>query len=232
MREHEHSAEEEASYYALPGLDHGLIQSPVNILSTQTQGQTHEVEFAFERRGADGVINKGHTIELEFPEGMTLSFDGREYSVIQTHFHTPSEHRIDGMTYPMEMHVVSMAPAKVADGPPEYLVVALLFRMGASSSFMDRVIASVPEQTDQEVEIEPIYMTELFAGEEAEMKKELGAVYHYRGSLTTPPYSETVEWLVLKHEFEASPEQIQTINKIEGDNARQVQMLFGRTVEE
>lgn len=56
--------------------------------------------------------------------------------------------------------------------------------------------------------------------------------YQYRGSLTTPPYTESVEWLVLKDVFEASPEQIQRINQLEGDNARRVQALYNRVVEE
>ena len=56
--------------------------------------------------------------------------------------------------------------------------------------------------------------------------------YHYRGSLTTPPYTETVEWLIVKDVFEASPEQIRRINLIEGDNARRVQAMYGRKVED
>jgi carbonic anhydrase len=56
--------------------------------------------------------------------------------------------------------------------------------------------------------------------------------YHYRGSLTTPPYTETVEWLLLKDIRTASPTQIATINSLEGDNARHVHALHGRVVDE
>jgi carbonic anhydrase len=57
-----------------------------------------------------------------------------------------------------------------------------------------------------------------------------GKYYSYRGSLTTPPYTESVRWYIAKHIFEASPAQIEAINKLEGNNARHVQALFGRTV--
>jgi len=56
--------------------------------------------------------------------------------------------------------------------------------------------------------------------------------YHYRGSLTTPPHSETVEWLIAKEIQQASPEQVRRINQIEGDNARHVQALYGRAVDQ
>jgi len=55
--------------------------------------------------------------------------------------------------------------------------------------------------------------------------------YHYKGSLTTPPYTETLDWLVVKTIQQASPEQIRRINLIEGDNARRVQALYERKVE-
>ena len=54
--------------------------------------------------------------------------------------------------------------------------------------------------------------------------------FSYAGSLTTPPYTETVNWVVLQKVFEASPEQIQRINELEGNNARQIQELYGRKV--
>jgi hypothetical protein len=75
---------------ALPGLDHGLVQSPVNILSGQAEGGHHEIA---------------------------------EYQLKQFHFHTPSEHQIDGITYPMEGHIVNMIEPKTPEDPPRYLVV-------------------------------------------------------------------------------------------------------------
>ncbi|MCP4265745.1 MAG: carbonic anhydrase family protein, partial [Candidatus Brocadiaceae bacterium] len=58
----------------------------------------------------------------------------------------------------------------------------------------------------------------------------LKSYFFYKGSLTTPPYTESVKWFVMKTIIDASPEQIQQINKIEGDNARRIQALYGRSV--
>jgi carbonic anhydrase len=225
-------AEAEATpYYTMPGLDHGLIQSPVNILSDRTEAGTHTVHLAFERRGTRSIVNKGHTVELGFPRGLSITFDDQNYSILQTHFHTPSEHRIDGITFPMEMHVVSTAPPLAPGAPPEYLVVGLLFKMGKASPFIDAVLRAVPTSVGDVHATQALSVADLFEGGDQDAEQALQSFFHYRGSLTTPPYSETVEWLVLKRVFEASPEQIQAINAIEGDNARPIQMLFGRTVD-
>ena len=84
-------------YYALPGLDHGLLQSPVNILSDETEPGKHKIKFG----GADEaeeVANLGTTVELSFGRGITTEFDGKVYELLQLHFHTPAEHLIDGIT--------------------------------------------------------------------------------------------------------------------------------------
>ncbi|MBS3953053.1 MAG: carbonic anhydrase family protein [Methylomicrobium sp.] len=60
----------------------------------------------------------------------------------------------------------------------------------------------------------------------------LGHHYHYTGSLTTAPFTESVDWFVLKKVYEASPEQIETINKIEGNNARHIEPQNDRLVDD
>jgi carbonic anhydrase len=62
------------------------------------------------------------------------------------------------------------------------------------------------------------------------LSNEGNAYYYYKGSLTTPPYTESVNWCVLKKIFEASPDQIRRINEIEGDNARHIQAIREREV--
>ena len=216
----------EKPHYTLPGLDHGLLQSPVNILSTRAEGGHHDI--ALNLHGAEPAYleNKGHTIEIDFPKGSSITFDRREYQLKQLHFHTPSEHQIDGVTYPMEMHVVNSIDPKTPDDLPRYLVVGFLFRMGEE----DPVIASFLDRVPDEKGREPLAPgTVYLAVEERDPDFEY---YHYRGSLTTPPYTETVEWLIAKEIIEASPEQIRRINLLEGDNARRVQALYGRKVDD
>ena len=212
--------------YALPGLDHGLVQSPVNILTSQAEGGRHQVAINLHHADPKYLENKGHTIELDFPQGSSIAFDGREYQLKQLHFHTPSEHQIDGVTYPMEMHVVNMIEPKTPDDPPLYLVMSFLFRMGEESPFIKSFLDQVPDEEGGE-ELEP-GTVDLTAGDD-DLDYEY---YHYRGSLTTPPYTETVDWLIVKEIEQASPEQIRRINLIEGDNARRVQAMYGRKVED
>jgi len=215
--------------YALPGLDHGLVQSPVNILSATAVHGRHRIALHYDHSAPDFVWNKGSTIELDFPTGGgSITYDGRTYDLRQLHFHTPSEHLIDGVTYPMSMHIVNRLSGEAEDGLPHYLAIAILFKMGDENDFISSFLEAVPLQqgASKELDLNTVYLEELFPGHR------MPHYYHYRGSLTTPPHTETVEWLVLKHVKEASPEQIERINSIEGDNARHVQALYGRAIDD
>ena len=215
--------------YSLPDLDHGLLQSPVNILSDQAVDGTHKVVLHFDHAAPERLVNMGTTIELDFPEGGgSLDYDGREYDLGQLHFHTPSEHQIDGITFPMEMHIVHQIRGEVAHHESRYLVIAILFRMGEASHFIGSFLEAVPHKAGEAKHLDPgeVYLEELFPG------CKMPHYYHYRGSLTTPPHTESVHWLVLKHVMEASAEQIRRINAIEGDNARHVQALYGRPIDD
>lgn len=220
--------ETSTDYYTLPGLDHGLIQSPVNILSSDTATGSHSVIFAGEDISATEIRNTGHSVQLQMPPGASVSFDGGLYELKQCHFHTPSEHQIDGVTYPMEMHCVSTHPDTNGDGAPEYLVIAFLYRMGKASAAIGRFVYSIPP--DEGAQTTDAQSTFFISDIVAEGDASLG-YFTYHGSLTTPPYTESVRWLVKRSVREASPQQIQKISPIEGNNARHVQALFGRTVE-
>ncbi|MBW2160822.1 MAG: carbonic anhydrase family protein [Deltaproteobacteria bacterium] len=212
--------------YALPGLDHGLVQSPVNILSGRAEGGHHEIAINMHGAEPNHLENKGHTIQLDFQPGSSVTLDGNEYQLKQAHFHTPSEHQIDGITYPMEGHIVNMIEPKTPEEPPRYLVVSFLFRMGEADPFITSFLDQVPsEEGGEELEAGQVYLSPNDRNPDYEY-------YHYRGSLTTPPYTETVEWLIVKEIQQASPEQIRRIHLLEGDNARRVQALYGRKVDD
>jgi carbonic anhydrase len=223
------AAEQEggAQLYALPGLNHGLLQSPVNILSGNTEDEPHQIALNLHGAEPNYLSNTGETIKLDFPDGTVISFDGRTYNLKQVHFHTPSEHQIDGVTYPMEVHVVNSIEPTTPDEPPRYLVLSFLYRMGEEDPFIASFLNEVPQEAGGgELEPGQVYI--------ADADRALGSAeyYHYCGSLTTPPYTETVEWLIQKQIIEASPEQIRRINLLEGNNARHVQPLYGRRVNE
>lgn len=217
--------------YVMPGLDHGLLQSPINILSQHADivGK-HSITIHFNDE-INAIENLGHTVQLNFKEGSTITADGKRYEFKQLHFHTPSEHLIDGMTFPMEMHIVNTLPHGSEREPPEYLVIGVLFKMGKENKFINEFLDLIPskEQTKETIQLGHVKLTDLFADIR---KEDLQEHYHYKGSLTTPPYTESVNWYIDKHIFEASPQQIQAINKIEGDNARHIQARYGRMVDQ
>jgi carbonic anhydrase len=204
--------------YVLPE-NNGTAQSPINILTGAVRHADHDIALHYQP-SREHVLNLGHTVEAEFEPGSTLEYDGEVYELRQLHFHTPAEHLIDGITYPMEMHMVHT----LRGASDKYLVVGILFREGLDDAFVEEVLAHVPGRSGERFD-GPMLL---------DAQRALGRIdgyYHYEGSLTTPPYSESVTWLVLKDIHQAAPAQIERLNRIEGDNARHIQALSARTVE-
>ena len=222
---------EETKGYALPGLDHGLVQSPINILSFATDdADNHKITAHFEDK-INAIENTGHSVQLDFAPGSTITVDDETFDFKQMHFHTPSEHLIDGMTYPMELHIVNTMKKEVPSDTTEYLVIGILFKMGKEDNeFIECFINSIPTEANQKINIDTgrVKLYDLL-----NTTSELGRkhYYHYKGSLTTPPNTESVRWYIYKHIFEASPRQIQRINELEGNNARHIQAISGRKVD-
>lgn len=208
--------------YTMPGLSHGLSQSPINIRThSVTDGAEQHSVHANYQRSKEKVVNKGHTIEVDYDRGSTITFDDEVYDFKQFHFHTPSEHLVDGVTYPMEMHMVHTLRGDDAS----YLVIGVLFKEGDTSAFLDEFLSHVPTEPNSTEAPDDAFVdiNHVFDGDDR--------YYTYQGSLTTPPYTETVRWGVLKRIHEASPEQIAFLNRLEGDNARHIQAVHGRRVE-
>lgn len=214
--------------YIMPGLDHGFEQSPININSGTNSEGKHNITL-FYKDEINKVENLGHTVQLDFAEGSSIVQDDTAFAFKQCHFHTPSEHLIDGVTYPMEMHIVNIMPNEDKEATPQYLVVGVLFKEGKENKFIADFLNAIPKEENGKGELKPgkVKLSDLFGA----IPKHLdGFFYNYRGSLTTPPYTETVRWYITKHIFEASAEQIEAINSVEGNNARHVQALYGRKV--
>ncbi|HSF55744.1 MAG TPA: carbonic anhydrase family protein [Algoriphagus sp.] len=217
-----------AQGYVLPGLDHGFEQSPINIISTAEVEGKHQITMYFKDE-INKIENLGHTVQLDFAEGSSIVQDDTTFAFKQTHFHTPSEHLIDGITYPMEMHIVNIMPNEDKNATPQYLVIGVLFKEGKENKFINEFLKAIPKEENETAALKAgtVKLADLFG----QIPKEIaGDYYNYRGSLTTPPYTESVRWYISKHIFEASPSQIEAINKVEGNNARHVQALYGRTI--
>lgn len=224
------SSHNKTGLYIQPDLDHGLIQSPINIHSfNEKTTNTHDITFHYEDK-IKAVENLGHTVQLDFEVGSIISYEGIEYDFKQMHFHTPSEHLIDGITFPMEMHIVTQKSSRGKNDTPRYLVIGILFKEGKANKFIDEFLNLIPQKEHSLTSLKKgtVKLDDLFSSDELH---DVENFYHYQGSLTTPPYTETVQWFVFKPVVEASPEQIIAINTIEGNNARHIQGIFDRVVD-
>ncbi len=213
--------------YVLPTAQNGLAQSPVNIKTNQVnESDTHSVALYY-NKSHEELVNLGHTVQVNYDEGNIMSFDNKDYIFRQFHFHTPSEHLIDGITYPMEMHMVHTLAGQKEGETPVYCVIGVLFKEGKENPFIDEFIESIPQEEGEVKEVKNHYID---INDLLDQADDL-SYYHYQGSLTTPPYTETVTWLIIKQVLEASSEQIEILNRLEGNNARHVQALYNREVD-
>lgn len=164
------------------------------------------------------VVNNGHTIQLKSADGNTIAVDGVSAPLKQIHFHTPSEHTINGKTFPAEVHFVHITDAGVIT------VLGVMITEGAAdNAAWAPYVASLGtvKGTDGAAKVDW-----------AAMLPSNLATYRYAGSLTTPPCTEGVNWLLLETPVELSAAQIQAFEKAYTGNARPVQPLNGRTVQE
>jgi len=205
-----------AEEYAL--CDAGNSQSPVDIASkTQPQEESQPIQFNYQPIALT-VKNNGHTIQVDYPPGSFIKIDGNIYKLLQFHFHTPSEHTIDGIASAMEMHLVHQSSqGKLA-------VVGVLIEAGSENYFLKEILENLPE-TEEEAEVEGVKINV------ETLLPNNRSYYSYSGSLTTPPCSEGVSWNVMKTPITASAEQIEQFMEIYQMNARPVQPLNRRKVQ-
>ncbi len=167
------------------------------------------------------VVNNGHTVQVNMNSGDTLTIDGRIYELKQFHFHTPSENHIKGKSFPLEAHFVHATK----DG--KLAVIAVLFKEGAMNPTLAKIIKAFPLQKDKPVKLE---LSKEYIDVLMPPKHDY---YKTMGSLTTPPCSEGVTWIIFKNPQTASKAQIEAIHKeINQNNNRPIQPTNGREIYE
>ncbi len=164
------------------------------------------------------VINNGHTIQINYDEGSTLTVDATEFELAQYHFHAPSEHSVDGQSFPMEMHLVHVSEQG------EIAVLGVLIEEGSHNSAFDPVVEHIPLEAGSEEHLEQVRV------EIADLLPEDDSTFRYPGSLTTPPCSEGVRWLVFVQPVELSAQQIQSFAGVIKGNNRPTQPHNGRAL--
>ena len=197
----------------------GKNQSPIDLRDTQALGTTgmDELEIYYQEVPLK-VINNGHTLQVNYPLGSYIKLGERRYELMHLQFHTPSEHMKEGFQYPMEMQVVHK------DGDGNHVVIAVIFQEGEENEVLQDLLNNLPKEINKQeirryVSINPA----MFIPGDTRF-------YKYSGSLTTPPCTEGVYWMVFKRPVEASAEQIELMNQVMGNNARPVQERNSRSV--
>ncbi len=195
----------------------GTSQSPINI-DKVSQLDLANIDFSYQPSPLT-IVNNGHTIEVTYADGSFIELDGVRYNLKQFHFHAPSEHEIDGQLAAMELHLVH----KTDEG--KIAVVGILFKEGAENAALSSVWAHLPAAAGAE-------QTYNAAVDAALLLPADKTSFRYAGSLTTPPCTEGVSWLLMTEAQEMSPEQLSQFTTIYDGNNRPVQPLNGREIDE
>ncbi|MEX0751613.1 MAG: carbonic anhydrase [Xanthobacteraceae bacterium] len=191
----------------------GTQQSPIDIAGP-IKAQLPPLRISW-RKTADTIVNNGHTIQLNTAEGGTLTLGKDTYRLLQFHFHRPSEHLIGGKSFPMEAHFVH---GKASGG---LAVVGVLMTTGKPNPVFNKIVATMPAQAGPPITADT-------AIDPNGLLPRNRDYYRYAGSLTTPPCSETVEWLLLTNSIQAAEADIAGFAKLYAMNARPVQPLNRR----
>lgn len=196
----------------------GRQQSPIDIRDG-ARLELEPIEFSYAPAPLR-VVDNGHTVQVNIDAGRYIVVLGKRYDLKQFHFHKPAEERIDGRSYDMVGHLLH----KDADG--RVAMVAVLFEAGGENAFICRLWPYLP--LEQGIES---YLPEVRV-ELDKLLPETRTYYTYMGSLTTPPCTEGVLWIVMKNPVPISAEQIAVFSRLYPMNARPIQEANGRFIKE
>jgi carbonic anhydrase len=195
----------------------GTRQSPIDIRDG-FKVELEAVSFDY-KPSAFRVIDNGHTVQVNVAPGNFIEVMGRRFELVQFHFHRPSEERIDGKQFDMVVHLVH----KDLDG--HLAVIAVLLTRGSAQPIVQSVWNNLPLEKGEELAARtPLNPADLLPTERT--------YFTYMGSLTTPPCSEGVLWMVMKKPVEVSTDQIGIFSRLYPMNARPVQSASGRLIKE
>jgi carbonic anhydrase len=200
--------------------DKGQRQSPVHITDTEAiPGPAEVLRFDYRPSGGS-VVNNGHTIQVDLQGDNTLYVRGSAYKLVQFHFHHPAEEKVNHKGFSMVAHLVHK------NDQGQLAVVAVLIDPGMANPVVEQVWTRMPLDNHDRVGLTPglLDMNQLLPVDQR--------YYQFIGSLTTPPCTEGVLWLVMKQPMTVSREQLKLFAHLFPMNARPTQALNGRLVRE
>lgn len=198
----------------------GTRQSPIDI----RDGVAVDLEkIAFDYRPSSfSVVDNGHTVQVNVSGGNGLTVMGRRYELVQFHFHLPSEERVNGRQFNMVAHLVHK------DAQGRLAIVAVLLERGPDDRpqpVLQAVWANLPLEKGETLQAQvPLDLNQLLP--------EQRGYYTYMGSLTTPPCSEGVLWMVMRQPVQVTAQQISVFARLYPMNARPLQAGSGRLIKE
>lgn len=193
----------------------GLAQTPIDVPAAAT---TNPADITFNYQpSAVNIFNNGHTVQVQYDAGSSIEVGGKSYNLLQFHYHTPSEHTMNGNATDLELHFVHQS----ADG--QLAVVGVMLKGGPDNPAYAPVFDHLPAQEGEPTAVAgaTINGSDLLPAERT--------YYRYNGSLTTPPCSEGVQWLLMNTPVELGSAQVSAFQQIIHANARPIQPLNERT---
>jgi carbonic anhydrase len=208
----------------------GIQQSPIAIDTSNSPGLSNVKSMSTSlaltedwKSSQMKILNNGHTLVLLYDPGNSTEYNGKTYQLQQFHFHTPSEHIINEKQSPLEAHFVS----STSDANPKILVISVLFRLGRKNEEIQRILDSAPIQAAQDPTV--VSNAKINA---KDFINPWSNHFVYEGSLTTPPCTEGVQWIIQQTHEEVSRDQVQEFQTIlKGSNNRPIQPANGREIE-
>ncbi len=194
----------------------GRNQSPVNVVSS-LDADLEPIKVNYSKSSKE-VVNNGHTIQVNVESGDSVVVDGISFELKQFHFHTPSENNIDGKSFPLEAHFVHL------DKDGNIAVLALMFEEGKENSELAKIWEKMPKEANSKSSLELKNIASSLLPESKDY-------YRFNGSLTTPPCTEGVRWLVLKTPVTISKEQVEKfLHTMHHPNNRPIQSTNARLI--
>jgi carbonic anhydrase len=192
----------------------GQNQSPLDIVDT-VNADLPALSVAY-RWELPEIAHLGHALQVSSAPGSWLTAKGHRFELVQFHFHSPSENRIKGKSFPLEAHFVHRGAAG------ELAVLAVLFEEGPANLSLGKILAGAPREKGK--------AAVSLSLREKDLLPDSQAYYLYSGSLTTPPCTEGVRWFVLQSPRTVSAEQVAGFVRLVGPNARDPQPIGSRIV--
>ena len=195
----------------------GKSQSPINIVTQDVvkSKDLKALKFNYGKSKID-IINNEHSVQFNVNGKNIVNLNGKDYKLLQFHYHSLSEHTINGKHFPLEVHFVH----KHSD--TDFAVLGIMFIEGKENKLFKKYLNKFPTEKGEYKTEETIDLLSLFP--------ENKDYYYYNGSFTTPPCSEIVSWYVLKNPIEASTEQIEKFSKILNNNYRPILPINNREI--